>query len=233
MVQPRLEAPDTTNLSTFILPPGSAGAKSSDGIHRPHRALRHRQAGRPVLVTAAQELIPGVDDERVFHPTLCFSRERQRLIRHHAEFGNHSTRFDSKRRQIRRGLGGWFGSTGAARDKEESGSVLYLSRFDDRDQVPPNRLIRLLPANARFEKSYPARKPYNLRPAAFVALRICSLDPAQRCTCQARFVYRRRNLWSATLRAEELGALLVILSSRYSMCPLCSGPRMAREYPQS
>ena len=84
VVQPRLDAPETTNRATFCPPPSGAAANCGDRVHRAHRALGHRQARRPFLVAGAQELVPGVGDEVVLGARLLRGvvHEHDRLIRH-------------------------------------------------------------------------------------------------------------------------------------------------------
>ena len=85
VVQPRLEAPATTNFSIFA---PSLLRPLLQAIHRPDHALDHRQARQPGGVAGFEELVPAVADQVVFLARLAVAVKHQRLVGHHLQFGD-------------------------------------------------------------------------------------------------------------------------------------------------
>ena len=127
----------------FDVAPLRCRAKGRHCVHRANGALRHRQTGRPFFVSTSKKFIPCVDDECVLIAPLCLPRERERLVRNHAQLCHHCTGIDGDGRQIRRWLCRRFRFIRSTGNKQKARGLLHCCRFDDGKPMAPFRTIHL------------------------------------------------------------------------------------------
>ena len=145
VVQPRLDAPETTKRADLVSAAGCRRRERGDGVHPAHGALRHRQARRPAVVAGEQVMLPGVGDEVVLGPRLAggIVLEDHRLVRHHAQLRHDGAGVargveEPLRRGRRR-----VPVVAAAADEEKSDVARHLLGRDDDEPVLPHGLLDL------------------------------------------------------------------------------------------
>ena len=140
-LQPLLDAPASTNLSTARRHP--RGSRTGcDRVHCPHDTFRHRQAERPPLIARRQKFLPAVGGYRVFGQFLAVAAEHQRLVGNHANLADYRT--GSQRKLGQQGVDLWRGLlVRTTADDEEAGARRYGLRPDDGQLVLPDRTVDL------------------------------------------------------------------------------------------
>ena len=125
-------------------PAGAALQEIDHCVHGAHRALCHRQAGRPHLVAGAQKLVPGVRDELVLHQvSLGRVWKVERLVGNHSQLRHHAVRREGEIRHPRVNLFGRLVFIRSARDEQEAGRVGDLIRPHHGQPVLPHAAIGL------------------------------------------------------------------------------------------
>ena len=108
-----------------------------DRIHRSHRALDHGVARCPPGLSRRDVLVPRIADQIVFAAWHAVAVERERLVRHHAEFRHHRLRCRGDGGHACAGAGGRFSAVASAADEQHGRVRSHGGGDGERQPMPP------------------------------------------------------------------------------------------------